>query len=194
MTCLHPLPLAAQVIPSPASFPDPFVGQAHPLCRAIVDEMAGIYLSLLQSLGETGKMFGVLVVEWEGKRGFLSAFSGTLGGQTCQPGFVPPVYDLMAPGCHFQEEQSAITALNNRVRECERQLAQRAHDASLLVNILEARCAAYERDVQDARSRRHQLRASLSADELVKMELELIRESQFMKAELRRLRKALESA
>ena len=29
---------------------------------------------------------------------FLAAFSGTLGGQTIQDYFVPPVFDLMRPG------------------------------------------------------------------------------------------------
>ncbi len=44
-----------------------------------------------------GKMFGVLVVEdREGRRGFLRAFSGMLGGRFDVPGYAPPIFDRAA--------------------------------------------------------------------------------------------------
>lgn len=43
---------------------------------------------------------------------FLAAFSGTLDGCTCQPGFVPPVFDIMGEGRYFLEEEAEITAIN----------------------------------------------------------------------------------
>ena len=58
-----------------------------------------------------GKTLGVLLYEG----GFLAAFSGTLGGQTRQEGFVPPVFDLMQPGSWFLEEEAAISAINARL-------------------------------------------------------------------------------
>ena len=58
-----------------------------------------------------GKTLGVLLYEG----GFLAAFSGTLGGQTRQEGFVPPVFDLMQPGSWFLEEEVAISAINARL-------------------------------------------------------------------------------
>lgn len=58
-----------------------------------------------------GKTLGVLLYEG----GFLAAFSGTLGGQTRQEGFVPPVFDLMQPGSWFLEEEAAISAMNARL-------------------------------------------------------------------------------
>lgn len=58
-----------------------------------------------------GKTLGVLLYEG----GFLAAFSGTLGGQTRQEGFVPPVFDLMQPGSYFLEEEAAISAINARL-------------------------------------------------------------------------------
>ena len=59
----------------------------------------------------SGKTLGVLLYEG----GFLAAFSGTLGGQTRQEGFVPPVFDLMQPGSYFLEEEAAISAINARL-------------------------------------------------------------------------------
>ena len=66
----------------------------------------------------SGKMFGVLVYDFEllnSGSGYLAAFSGTLGGQTIQPGFVPPVFDLMHSGSWFREEEANISALNHQI-------------------------------------------------------------------------------
>lgn len=65
----------------------------------------------LQAELRCGKTLGVLLYEG----GFLAAFSGTLGGQTRQEGFVPPVFDLMQPGSWFLEEEAAISAINARL-------------------------------------------------------------------------------
>lgn len=78
-----------------------------------------------------GKMFGVLLFEGESHESpmahegprweldspgcplsFLAAFSGTLDGRTCQPGFVPPVFDIQGEGRYFLEEEAEITAIN----------------------------------------------------------------------------------
>ena len=49
---------------------------------------------ILGDKNRTGKMFGVLVVENEnGDVGFISAFSGQLGGQNTWKKFIPPVFD-----------------------------------------------------------------------------------------------------
>lgn len=66
---------------------------------------------------EEGKMFGVLIYEDSVSSGeeplpFLAAFSGTLGGKTCQPGFVPPVFDIQGEGRYFLEEEAEISAIN----------------------------------------------------------------------------------
>lgn len=59
-----------------------------------------------------GKMFGVLIYEDEGCTSYLAAFSGTLGGKTCQPGFVPPIFDVQGEGRYFLEEEAEISAIN----------------------------------------------------------------------------------
>lgn len=60
---------------------------------------------------QKGKMFGVLVCKKGEDLCYLAAFSGTLGGRTIQNYFVPPVYDLMAEGSYFKQEESAISIL-----------------------------------------------------------------------------------
>ena len=45
---------------------------------------------------------------------YLAAFSGTLGGKTCQPGFVPPVFDTQeGEGRYFLREEAEISAINH---------------------------------------------------------------------------------
>lgn len=57
-------------------------------------------------------MFGVLVCEDEKKEMcYLAAFSGTLDGKTIQEGFVEPVYDIMADGSYFKQEEAEISLL-----------------------------------------------------------------------------------
>ena len=58
-------------------------------------------------------MFGVLIYN----EGYLAAFSGTLGGRTVQPGFVPPVYDDQQNGGYFKREEAEISAINHRLKE-----------------------------------------------------------------------------
>ena len=93
---LHPLPAYVKDVAAPKQFTYPFCYEPHPLCVAAANELRQ-YLSLHPEWHEElskGKMFGVLVVEG----GFLAAFSGTLNGKTQHEYFVPPVFDLMAPG------------------------------------------------------------------------------------------------
>lgn len=67
-----------------------------------------------------GKMFGVLVVQdGEGKLGYLSAYSGKLGGSNDHPKFVPPVFDMLVENSFFLKEQELINTINNRIEEIE---------------------------------------------------------------------------
>ena len=147
-----------------------------------------------------GKMFGVLVVEYEDEegalqRGFLAAYSGLLGGRNDWPYFVPPVFDAQQPDGHFKRTEREISAIN-------REIAAIEHDPEYLQSVeqheqtkkrLQDEVDAFKAEVDAAKVRRDARRKSgepLSEEEQV----EMIRESQFMKAELRRRRKAMEQA
>ena len=191
----HVLPDSVREVPSPDSFTYPFSYEPHPLSIAAASEVRSYVESQSQWSEELsqGKMLGVLVVEKKGERGFLAAFSGTLGGKTLQEYFVPPVFDLMCPRCYFQEEQERISELNRRINGLEVQM-----QPSPLHLVAEQEIEEARKKMTEAKFRRHQLRITLSAEELEEKEPEMIRESQFLKAQLKRIesswKKRLEEA
>ena len=111
---LHPLPPGTDDIPSPEQFTYPFRYKPHPLCVAAVEDIAPVCRQLLTK-EKSGKMFGVMIVETEGKRYYLAAFSGMIGGTYLQEGFVPPVYNLQTEGSYFKQEEANISAINHRI-------------------------------------------------------------------------------
>ena len=189
-------------IPSPRQFTYPFCYDVDPLAEAASLELQRYIADadLMSTEKGCGKMFGVLVVEYEDEegalqRGFLAAYSGLLGGRNDWPYFVPPVFDAQQPDGHFKRTEREISAIN-------REIAAIEHDAEYLQSVeqheqtkkrLQAEVDAFKAEVDAAKVRRDARRKSgesLSEEE----QAEMIRESQFMKAELRRRRKAMEQA
>lgn len=67
-----------------------------------------------------GKMFGVLVVQdTDGEPGYLTAFSGKVAGSYRQPGFVPPVFDLLAADGFYKKEEQELKQMNLEILELE---------------------------------------------------------------------------
>ena len=189
-------------IPSPRQFTYPFCYDVDPLAEAASLELQRYIADadLMSTEKGCGKMFGVLVVEYEDEsgslqRGFLAAYSGLLGGRNDWPYFVPPVFDAQQPDGHFKRTEREISAIN-------REIAAVEHDAEYLQSVeqhkqtkkrLQAEVDAFKAEVDAAKVRRDARRKSgepLSEEQ----QAEMIRESQFMKAELRRRRKAMEQA
>lgn len=107
-------------IPSPSQFTFPHCYTPHPLCVLAAEEVKAYLSSRPEWQDEIshGKMFGVLVCEYQqGERGFLAAFSGTLDRKTQHEFFVPPIFDLMAPGSYFKKEETEISLLNERIKQ-----------------------------------------------------------------------------
>lgn len=70
-----------------------------------------------------GKMFGVLVVKnLHGKLGYLSAFSGKVADSNHHEGFVPPVYDILAPGGFFLRDEVELNKFNDLIDKLENAL------------------------------------------------------------------------
>ena len=189
-------------IPSPRQFTYPFCYDVDPLAEAASLELQRYIADadMMSTEKGCGKMFGVLVVEYEdeegaSQRGFLAAYSGLLGGRNDWPYFVPPVFDAQQPDGHFKRTEREISAIN-------REIAAIEHDPEYLQSVeqheqtkkrLQAEVDAFKAEVDAAKVRRDARRKSgesLSEEE----QAEMIRESQFMKAELRRRRKAMEQA
>lgn len=184
--CFHRLPLGNEKVAMGKAkvFPNPFYYEPSPLARCAVT-------LLQQSLPmlKEGKMFGVLIVEYEGKLGYLQAYSGQLEGVSTE-GFVPLVFDYLQPNGYFKIHEAEITALNHEI-----EVLKQSDDyeksikkiADLKVEAQQVVAEAQQKMViaKRLRDERRKEKAIVSEDEQRKM----IRESQYMKAELHRTKK-----
>lgn len=189
-------------VPSPRQFTYPFCYDVDPLAEAASEELQHYIATtgLMSAEKGCGKMFGVLVVEYEDEegalqRGFLAAYSGLLGGRNDWQYFVPPVFDAQQPDGHFKRTEREISAINREISAIEHdpQYLQSVAQHEETMKRLQAEVDAFKAEVDAAKVRRDARRKSgepLSEEE----QAEMIRESQFMKAELRRRRKAMEQA
>ena len=115
MSLLHPLPSSTEGIDSPKQFTNPFCYTPHTLCEIAAKEVIDHCYSTPSMLPHEGKMFGVLVVENDGHRYYLAAFSGIYNGSYHHDGFVPPVYDLQNPDGFFHEEETRIDSITRQI-------------------------------------------------------------------------------
>ena len=191
---LHHFTRSIAHIALPDKFTYPFHYTPHPLCVMAADEVQ-VYLqhqAQWQDELQQGKMFGVLIVQTtEGEIGYLAAFSGILAGKNIHPYFVPPIYDLLQPDGFFKKEEEHISAINHRIREleedtsyqkCRQALEEETARCSQLLSQAKARLKA-AKELRDRRRQTEQLSESEQAA--------MIRESQFQKAELKRLERSL---
>ena len=190
---LHRFTTSITDIPLPERFTYPFCYTPHPLCILAAKEVQS-YLTRQTAWKDElrqGKMFGVLIVETEhGETGYLAAFSGILAGKNLHPFFVPPVYDLLQPQGFFKIEEENISSINRNIRQLENDKAYAALSAELARTIQSAEniLATAKAQLKEAKTAREQRRKEkeLNAQE----EAELIRESQFQKAEYKRLERS----
>ena len=187
MNKLHYFADSISLLSLPEKFTYPFHYTPHPLCVAAAGEV-GRYLSTKGEWQEElrkGKMFGVLIVRTgEGEVGYLAAFSGILAGKNRHTYFVPPVYDVQEPDGFFRIEEEQISGINRRIEElqadvrykdCKQRLAGETILAGQVLDDIRGRMKA-------AKVERDRLRSTVTR---VDSE-QLIRESQFQKAELKR--------
>lgn len=190
---LHRFTTSITDIPLPERFTYPFCYTPHPLCILAAKEVQS-YLTRQTAWKDElrqGKMFGVLIVQTEhGETGYLAAFSGILAGKNLHPFFVPPVYDLLQPQGFFKIEEENISSINRNIRQLENDKAYAALSAELAQTIQSAEdiLATAKAQLKEAKTAREQRRKEkeLNAQE----EAELIRESQFQKAEYKRLERS----
>ena len=175
----------------PARLNNPFEYAPHPLAVLAAEQVksyVGAHSEWTAELAR-GKMLGVLVVcDTSGELGFMAAYSGILAGSNSHSYFVPPIYDLLTPDGEFKQGEAQISAINAQIAQLQSSdslhLAKRA-----LQEAEEAKATginAYKLTMSEAKANREARRKSgqLSAKE----EKALIAESQFQKAQLKRIR------
>lgn len=184
----------------PEKFTYPFHYTPHPLCVLAAEEVKEYIASRKEWQEElaSGKMFGVLIVQTdngitnneENQIGYLAAFSGNLDGKNLHPYFVPPVYDLLQPEGFFKIEEEQISAINIRIRELENSSSYLGSKEKWKIETEQAKAVLNQAKAElkmakEAREIRRQSSPELSGEE----QASLIRESQYQKAEYKRLEK-----
>ena len=185
--------------------------EPHPLCIQAcreVQEMLARREDWQEEIAR-GKMFGVLIVEKvktdadkpkrgyqtadseAPKWGYLAAYSGQIGGRSDWEDFVPAVFDYLQPDGYFKTHEAEISRINQSISHLEKD--ERMKEARTLIRQLQEErkrtIAAYQEKMKEAKAKRDSRREAGNLSEAE--EAEMIRESQFMKAELRRLKKSL---
>lgn len=186
MNRFHPLNTD---IGKPAKFTFPFCYKPHPLCLLAAEEVQRYIAKEDCWKNEIahGKMFGVLVVTKGDELGYLAAYSGLLNGSNDLPFFVPAVYDLLRPDGYFKTKENKISIINKCVEALEND-NYRLQLITELENLKQEASVAidnYKSEMQEAKKQRDEARAKGDGD----ADEAIIKQSQFMKAELRRIKK-----
>ena len=199
---MHSFPTDS-ILDLPDRFTDPFRYSPHPLTLKAAD-------SLLKKLEEwsempeesperifeshlaEGKMLGVLVVsDCNGRTGYLCGFSGNVAGMSSFPRFVPPIFDLTDPECLFRKGEEELNAINRTILQMDtsperyslrEELTQAERERDKEISMYKVKMAL-------SKTEREGIRAETEDPSRLAM---LIRESQFEKAELKRLKTSWE--
>lgn len=156
------------------TFTDPFRYAPHPLvgiaARQTLERIAAEE-ELCGHLSQ-GKMLGVLVaMDGKGTVGYLSGFSGLVGGRTIIEGFVPPVFDLNDTNGRYRKEEAQISRINEEIRTLTTGRMTSAHED------IQAMRMKMESEISMLRGQKASIR---------KDDPDFIRQSQFANAEIKR--------
>lgn len=168
----------------PRRMNDPFHYTPDPLCLMAAEATQ----RLLPDHPAEGKMVGVLVVEQNGRLGYLQAYSGQTDWPLPEGEFVPPVFDYLHPDGHFKTQEAEIVRLNQRIaalkadRGYQHLLQKRDKTTKRFEQSLDQR----RRIANVAKALRDQRRREAHLSE--KEKEAMVRESQYHKAEIRRLK------
>lgn len=187
----HLLEVDVATIELPCQFTCPFLYEPHPLALKAVERVQQYVATRDDWAGElaAGKMLGVLVAQdAEDRLGYLAAFSGNLAGSVHHDYFVPPVYDLLDPQGEFKRGEAQITAINHEVERLEQSperedLLQREASAR---REMEEEIARFKAIMTRHKQERDERRAK--NDLTAEQQEELLNQSRFEKAELKRIR------
>ena len=168
----------------PVRFNNPFDYEPDALCRAAVKQLqANLPITPIE-----GKMYGVLIVERNGEIGYLQAYSGQIADEG--EDFVPAVFDYLQSDGYFKIHEAEITQLNQQITQLK---ASTAYQQAL--NSLKMIQQKAEKDIKEARKvmqgakfLRDKRRKEAFISEAERNEM--TRQSQFLKAELQRKKKA----
>ena len=182
----------------PKRMNNPFDYEPHPLCVKACRELQA-YLAKREDWQEEisrGKMFGILIVERNEpgqntpQLGYLAAYSGQIGGRSDWEDFVPAVFDYLQPNGFFKIREAIISSMNLIIKDMEVSEKKIQHLIQPLEGLRKSEIDKLQKNLKEAKAKRDAIRqrGNLTSEE----EAELIRESQYMKAEFRRKKRKIE--
>ena len=172
-------------------FNNPFYYQPDSLSilaqKQVVEYLQKIPNDKFQKEISLGKMFGVLIVKnQDGEIGFLSAFSGQIPSYNFDNYFVPNILDYLQKDGYFKQKDDEISSINSKISEIENSQEYALLNAEIetLKQNAEQQISQYKAFMQEEKRKRDFIKQS--SENFDKQQL--IKESQFQKAELRRLK------
>ena len=182
----------------PKRMNNPFDYEPHPLCIKACRELQA-YLAKREDWQEEisrGKMFGILIVERNEpgqntpQLGYLAAYSGQIGGRSDWEDFVPAVFDYLQPNGFFKIREAIISSMNLIIKDMEVSAKKIQQLIQPLESLRKSEIDKLQKNLKEAKAKRDAIRqrGNLTSEE----EAELIRESQYMKAEFRRKKRKIE--
>ena len=176
----------------PAQFTYPMHYVPHELSKIAASEVMDYAMNCDEWHDElaAGKMLGVLVAkDHKDELGYLAAYSGNLCHTGDHDYFVPHVYNLLDPHGLFRQGEEKISEINHRIDQMEaspelQRLRHEMNSAIIRSNEEEKEMRAMMERSKTERDKRRK-EGNFTAEE----EALMVKESQFQKAELRRLKK-----
>lgn len=207
--CFIPFREDVSKIPLPQKMNYPFYYDVHPLCEKAALEVQS-FLKNDQNVAHNfglnpdndslpiGKMFGVLVVQYQGTLGYLAAYSGKLANSNSVAFFVPPVFDMLQEDSYFLKRETYLNELNRKLENIE----NNADYIKLQVDLKEHSDWAIEKTIamkatmkankQLRKERRLESKKMLSSADFEQLEAQLVKESLHDKYLLRQLTEDLQ--
>ncbi|HUH25083.1 MAG TPA: pseudouridine synthase [Flavobacterium sp.] len=129
--CFIPFKSTISTIELPVKMNYPFYSEVHPLCKIAVKEVQDYLekntnlphnfgLDLKEDQLAIGKMFGILIVEYNGTIGYLAAYSGKLANSNNVAFFVPPVFDMLQKDSYFLQKEIGLNEINHQIEALEK--------------------------------------------------------------------------
>jgi tRNA pseudouridine32 synthase/23S rRNA pseudouridine746 synthase len=167
------------------TFNNPFYYQPDSLCIEAQKEVLK-YLEYFTDADfkaeiKKGKMFGVLIAEKDGTLGFLAAYSGQICGREDYAFFVPAVFDYSDKNGYFKTCEREISQITYEIENSDYNAVNQEINNKTAEN--EKRISDYKNYMRKEKGKRDKLRKNGCADPE-----SLVRESQFQKAELKRMK------
>jgi tRNA pseudouridine32 synthase/23S rRNA pseudouridine746 synthase len=169
----------------PERFTYPFCYEPHLLvCLAAEEVRKHLENTELGNILSEGKMLGVLVVRRGEEVGFLAGCSGVVEEVRKDNYFVPMVFDILEEGGYFKTEETNISAINTEISNL-----QTSEEYTRLQNSLKAEETKATNEIHSFKASMAERKKKRDAQRISGVvTTEMIRESQFDKAELKRIK------